>query len=281
MYTLNCKGKLVVLESPIVMGILNMTPDSFYAASRQGIKISMLQQAHMMLEEGATLLDVGGQSTRPGAQFLTPQVEANRVVPAIEALHDRFPEAIISVDTFHSSVATMAVQAGASMVNDVSGGLMDPQMLTTVAALRVPYVCMHMPGTPQTMQQHAHHLAQGNVVETVLDFFIERVAACTAAGIHDVVIDPGFGFGKLPAQNFELLNQLSVFTQTLQKPLLLGVSRKSTIYKTLGITANEALNGTTVLNTVGLLNGANILRVHDVKAAVEAITLVRALAAST
>jgi len=277
MYTLNCKGKLLVLDSPIVMGILNLTPDSFYTASRHQLSDGLLQQAEGMLHEGATLLDVGGQSTRPGAEWLDADAEAVRVLPAIEALHRHFPEALISVDTFHSRVATLAVQAGACLVNDVSGGILDGQMLPAVAALHVPYVCMHMPGTPQTMQSYAQNQSNDNIVQTVLDFFIERTAACRLAGIHDVIIDPGFGFGKTPAQNFTILKQLGVFANILQKPLLLGVSRKSTIYNTLGITANDALNGTTVLNTVGLLNGANILRVHDVKAATEAITLLNAM----
>lgn len=269
MYTINCKGNLFVLDGPIVMGIINVTPDSFYAESRRQSLDAILFEAEKMMVAGATILDIGGQSTRPGAEQLGAEIEASRVVPVVEALHQKFPKAIISVDTYHAAVAKAAVAAGASMVNDVSGGLLDPDMLSTVATLKVPYVCMHMPGTPATMQAHAHY---DDVVKTVLDFFIERLFACNQAGIFDVIFDPGFGFGKTIAQNFELLKNLSAF-QMLERPILLGVSRKSTIYKTLGTTPEEALNGTTVLNTIGLQNGAQILRVHDVKEAVEAIKL--------
>jgi dihydropteroate synthase len=255
------------------MGIINTTPDSFFEGSRQQTVDSVLAQAERMLADGADWFDIGGQSTRPGAALVGATAEMERVIPAIEAIHSHFPDAMISIDTFHSEVAVAAVQAGAGMVNDVSGGHQDLAMLSTVADLKVPYVCMHMKGTPATMQ---HHAVYENVVQEVLDYFIERLSACRSAGIHDVIIDPGFGFAKTITHNFQLLNQLEAF-QVLQVPLLLGVSRKSTIYKTLGVTANEALNGSTVLHTVGLMKGATWLRVHDVKEACEAVTLFQAM----
>jgi dihydropteroate synthase len=216
---------------------------------------------------------LGGQSTRPGAERISAEEELGRVLPAVEAVADRFPEAIISVDTFYSKVAFGAVEAGATMVNDVSGGLLDPEMLSTVAALGVPYVCMHMKGEPQTMQQNPVY---EDVSLEVLDFFIRRIAECRAAGIKDVIADQGFGFGKTIQHNFSLLKKFDVF-KLLGVPILMGISRKSTIYKTLGISAEEALNGTTVLHTIGLQKGANILRVHDVKEAVEAVKLLEAM----
>ena len=273
MFTLNCRGRLFVIHEPVVMGIINITPDSFYAASRRQQPNDVLHQAGKMLAEGAAMLDIGGQSTRPGSVLLSAEAENYRVVPAIAAIAKQFPEAIISVDTFHAAVAKAAVEAGASVINDISGGLMDAEMLTTVANLRVPYICMHMQGTPATMQQNPVY---NNVVQEVLDFFIERIHACKQAGITDVIIDPGFGFGKTIAHNFLLLQQLDVLS-ILEKPMLVGISRKGTIYKTLGTSAEEALNGTTVLNTTGLLNGAHILRVHDVREAAEAVKLVQAM----
>jgi dihydropteroate synthase len=273
MYTLNCKGRLLVMEKPLVMGIINTTPDSFYEGSRFMGETGVLKQAEQMLKAGAAILDIGGQSTRPNSTLVSAEEELQRVVGAIESLHYNFPEAIISIDTWYARVAAEAVAAGASMVNDISAGTSDPLMLSTTGSLQVPYVCMHMKGTPATMQQHATY---ENVTREVLDFFIQKIADCRAAGITDMIIDPGFGFAKTPAHNFTLLKQLAAL-KVLDKPILIGLSRKSTIYKTLGITAAEALNGTTVLNTVGLLNGANILRVHDVKEAKEAVELMSCL----
>jgi dihydropteroate synthase len=275
-YSLNCRGKLVTIAQPVVMGILNVTPDSFFEGSRQPSLDHVLTTAASMLQQGAIILDIGGQSTRPGAADIGGQEEADRVVPAIEAIAAHFPDALLSVDTFRSPVARAAVQAGAHIVNDVSGGSLDADMLTTVGKLQVPYICMHMRGTPATMQQLTQY---DNVVTDVIDFFVERTDACRKAGIKDVIIDPGFGFAKTPAQNFQLLRELQSF-QIFGLPVLLGVSRKSTICKTLNISADEALNGTTVLNTIGLLNGASILRVHDVKEAVEAVKLVAAVNAA-
>ncbi len=273
MFTLNCKGRLLVIEGPIIMGIINATPDSFYAGSRFMEERNILHQAEKMLTEGAAILDIGGQSTRPGSMQLTVEEELKRVIEPIKLLHKNFPEAIVSIDTYQSKVAAEAALAGASIVNDISSGNLDADMLRTIGKLNVPFICMHMLGTPQTMQKNPHY---ENVTKEVLDFFIAKTDECKKAGIHDVIIDPGFGFGKTQKHNFELLKNLSVF-KMLEKPLLLGVSRKSTIYKTLGVTADEALNGTTVLNTIGLLNGANILRVHDVKEAKQTVKLISAM----
>jgi dihydropteroate synthase len=276
MFTLNCKGRLLTIDQPAVMGIINVTPDSFYSGSRRSLTDDVLRQAEKMIKEGAAIIDVGGQTTRPGSEDIGIDGELARVIPAIDAINRNFPDTFISVDTFHSGIALEAVAAGASIVNDISSGTLDDQMINVVATLRVPYIAMHMKGTPATMQQLAHY---ENVTLEVLDFFIKKTEECRVAGINDVIVDPGFGFAKTIAHNFTLLKNLSVF-KILQRPLLVGISRKATIYKTLGITPAEALNGTTVLNTIVLLNGANILRVHDVKEAVEAVELVKSLVVS-
>lgn len=272
MFTLNCKGRLLTIDKPIVMGIINVTPDSFYPDSRKSSVDEALKTAEKMLAEGAAILDVGGQSTRPHSDQITEKEEAERVLPVIEAISKTFPSAFISIDTFYASVVQQSINTGACIVNDISGGLLDENMLQTVGALKVPFVCMHMKGTPATMQQLAHY---ENVIREVLDYFISRTEACRKAGIKDIIIDPGFGFAKTFPHNFQLLKNLEVF-KMLEKPLLAGISRKATIYKTLRIPVEEALNGTTVLNTIALLNGANILRVHDVKQAIEAIELTEA-----
>ena len=269
MFTLNCKGKLLVLDSPVVMGIINATPDSFYKGN---INDDILQLAAKMIADGAAIIDIGGQSTRPGSQRITAEEEIARVVPVIATIHAHFPATIISVDTYSSKVAAAAVKAGASIVNDISAGNMDTAMLAAVAALQVPYICMHMRGTPESMQQEPQY---DDVAQEVLDFFIEKINECKKAGIVDIIIDPGFGFGKTIAHNFSLLKKMEVF-KILNLPVLAGLSRKSTVYKTLHTTADNALNGTTVLNTMSLLNGAIILRVHDVKEAMEAVTLFNA-----
>jgi dihydropteroate synthase len=276
MFTLNCKGRLLEIESPIVMGIINVTPDSFYEGSRNTSVDAALKLAEQMMAEGATILDIGGQSTRPGSRQLSVQQEMDRVLPVIEKLSKQTPHSIISIDTFDSKIAKAAVAAGASIVNDISGGLLDDHMLSTVASLNVPYICMHMKGSPQTMQKLADYK---NVVNQVMEYFVERITACKNAGIKDVIIDPGFGFAKMIQHNFQLLRSLEAFS-IFNKPVLLGVSRKSTIYKTLNTTADEALNGTTVLHTIGLQKGASILRVHDVKPAMECIRLLNAMNAS-
>lgn len=271
MHTLNCKGRLLTITTPIAMAIINTTPDSFYSGSRTP-EDQWLAKAEQMIEEGAVILDLGGQSTRPGSEQVSADEEMKRVIPAIETIHKRFPEQVISVDTFYSAVAREAVAAGASIVNDVSAGSLDEAMFETVAALRVPYVLMHMKGHPKNMQQQPQY---NDVVTEVFDSLNQNIARLTALGVHDVIVDPGFGFGKTIRHNFQLLQSLSFFKH-LQKPLLAGLSRKATVYKTLGISAEEALNGTAVMHTIALLNGANILRVHDVKEAVEAIKLVEA-----
>ncbi|MBV9988624.1 MAG: dihydropteroate synthase [Chitinophagaceae bacterium] len=272
-FSLNCQGKLLVIDKPVVMGIINATPDSFFAGSRHQAIDDALKAATQMLEEGAAILDIGGQSTRPGSRPLPANEEIARVVPLVAAIRLRFPDAVISIDTYHSETAKAAVEAGAAIVNDISGGSFDQQMLSTVAALRVPYVCMHLKGTPETMHQPA---AYGDLVQDVLDYFIQKTEECRQQGIHDLIVDPGFGFSKNIGQNFDLLKRLECLS-VLRKPVLLGISRKSTVYKTLGITAEQALNGTTVLHTAGLLKGAAILRVHDVREAVEAVELTRLL----
>lgn len=272
MFTLNCKGKLLVIEEPIVMGIINTTPDSFYSGSRTSLIDDILFRAEKMIIDGATILDIGGQSTRPKSEQIPADEELKRVLPAIEVIHKNFPEQVISIDTFYSSVAREAIDAGASIINDVSAGTMDHGLLSTVAALNVPYLLMHMLGKPQTMQQNPEYK---NVTLDVFDFLNFKIAELTALGIHDIIVDPGFGFGKTTAHNFQLLRELSFFKQ-LNKPVMVGLSRKASVYKTLGITAEEALNGTAVMHTLALLNGANILRVHDVKEAVQAVKLFEA-----
>jgi len=262
-----------VIDKPLVMGIINATPDSFFDGSRFNGVDEIVTEAERMLNDGADIIDVGGQSTRPGSELIPADEEIERVIPAIKTIANRFPGAIISIDTFYSKVAVAAIGAGATIVNDISAGSMDNKMIETVAELKVPYVLMHMKGTPQTMQQNAVY---ENVTREVLDFFIAKTHELKNAGIVDIIIDPGFGFAKTIGQNFELLKNLSVF-KMLDKAIILGISRKSTIYKTLGVSADEALNGTSVLNTIGLMNGASILRVHDVKEAKEAVKLFSAI----
>jgi len=273
MFTLNCNGRMLVWEKPLIMGIINSTPDSFFQGSRFTGTDAVLAQAEKMLEEGADIIDIGGQSTRPGSTPLTATEELQRVIDSVEALNKRFPEAFISIDTFYALVAKETVAAGACIINDISAGSMDETMISMVASLNVPYVLMHMKGKPDTMQQSAHY---EDVTREVLDFFIHHIPLIRNAGIKDIIVDPGFGFGKTIAHNFELLRNLSAL-KMLDCPILLGLSRKSTIYKTLGTDASQALNGTTVLNTIGIENGANILRVHDVKEARETVTLLSAL----
>jgi dihydropteroate synthase len=268
MYTLNCKGTVLSIDIPIVMGILNITSDSFYAGSRFMQEDLLLKQAEKMLEEGATILDVGGMSTRPGAAIIPEEEEKQRVIPAIQLLHRHFPEALLSVDTYRTGVADEALSSGASIINDVSGAS-DEAMLKLAAREKTPYICMHGKGTAQTMQSLADY---EDVTTEVLDFFIRTVADCRKLGLADIILDPGFGFAKTIEHNFELLRGLEVFGM-LGLPLLVGLSRKATVYRTLGITPEEALNGTTVLHTLALEKGATILRAHDVKEAKESIRL--------
>ncbi|MCD9019561.1 dihydropteroate synthase [Parachryseolinea silvisoli] len=268
--TLHCGGRLIDLQTPRVMGILNVTPDSFFEGSRYSSLDQVQAQAGVMLEAGATFLDIGGYSTRPGAADITVAEEVERVVPAIRAILTAFPGALISVDTFRSEVAAEAVAAGAHLINDVSGGTLDPAMFDTVARLQIPYVLMHMRGTPQTMATQTNYT---DLLKEVLDFLHPALHALRQRGVKDVIIDPGFGFAKTPAQNFELLQHFEHF-RVLGCPMLAGLSRKSMIWRTLEQRPEDALNGTTVLNTIALVKGAGILRVHDVREAVEAVKLV-------
>jgi dihydropteroate synthase len=274
MFTLNCNGRLLTAKQPLIMGIINITPDSFYEGSRCDDADAVFRQTERMLNEGADIIDIGAQSTRPNAALISMEEELSRIAGIVDVVTDKFPEAVFSIDTFYSKVAHLCVSAGAGIINDISGGQMDYQMITTAAHLRVPYVCMHMRGTPQTMQ---HLNEYDDVTKTVIDYFIIKTEECKATGINDVIIDPGFGFSKNITQNFQLLSNLDKL-KMLDRPILVGLSRKSTIYKTLGITAGEALNGTTVMNTVALMKGASILRVHDVKEAKECVILCSHLA---
>ncbi|SDE43227.1 dihydropteroate synthase [Pedobacter soli] len=271
--SLNIKGRLIDLSRPKVMGILNITPDSFYSNSRTKSIDEALAKTAQYLTEGATFIDIGGYSSRPGAKDISEQEEIDRLVPVVASLSEAFPEAIFSIDTFRAKVAEATIQAGAHIVNDIATGDMDELMFETVARLQVPYMIMHMQGTPQNMQQNPVY---ENVTLEVVDYLAKKVAELKALHIHDVIIDPGFGFGKTIAHNYELLNQMEAF-RVFKLPVLVGFSRKGMIYKTLGTTAAEALNGTSVLNTIALQKGAGILRVHDVREAVECVRLVEML----
>jgi dihydropteroate synthase len=272
-YSLNINGRLLDLRTPRVMGILNITPDSFYGGSRFTSDAEIVQQAGKMLEEGASFIDIGGASTRPGAADISPDEEKKRVLPAIKSVKKHFPDAVISCDTFYSSVAEAAVSEGASMINDVSGGERDEKMFEVVAHLKVPYVLMHMRGTPETMKTLNQY---ENLQLEIITWLQAKLKQLHGYGVKDILIDPGFGFAKDIAQNFRLLNELDLF-HVLEQPLLIGLSRKSMVWKTLNITPELALNGTTVLNSFGLMKGASVLRVHDVKEAVEAVKLYGAL----
>ncbi len=255
------------------MGIINVTPDSFYDGGRTTVLRDCIAQAEKMVRHGATFLDIGGYSSRPGAKEVSETEEQARVIPVLEALEREFPTTFLSIDTFRSTTAKHAVDAGASLVNDISGGMLDAEMLTTVAKLKVPYILMHMKGTPETMGSLAEYK---NITKEVLYYFSERIALARKAGINDIIADPGFGFAKTRKHNFEVLKHLELF-KALDVPLLIGISRKSLIYKTLDTTPNEALNGTTVLNSIALQKGASILRVHDVKEAKECVTLLQSV----
>ncbi len=268
---INAGGKLVDLAIPKVMGVLNITPDSFYSGSRYRSEGEILEAAGKMLADGAAILDVGGYSSRPGAPDITAGEESSRVLGAIKVIRNEFRDAIISVDTFRPEVATEAILgAGADMINDISGGDGGEGMFAAVEKLRVPYVMMHMQGTPATMQKNPVY---DDIVADILKYFAERIFRLHSAGVKDIIIDPGFGFGKTAGHNFELMSRLQDFAVS-GLPVMVGVSRKSMIWKTLDVTALEALNGTTVMNTVALLKGADILRVHDVREAVQAVKLV-------
>ena len=269
MMTLNCNGKLIDLTSPKVMGILNVTPNSFYDGGKHVEEKVILTQVEKMLLEGATFIDVGGYSSKPNAEEVSDEQELQRILPVVQNISKEFPNAVISIDTFRSKVAQAAVENGAAIINDISAGNLDAKMMETVAQLQVPYIMMHMKGTPQTMQSLAQY---ENIVKEMLFYFSEKIAHARSFGINDLILDPGFGFAKTVDQNFEVLNKLDLF-QITELPILAGLSRKSMIYKTLDTSAEFALNGTTSLNTISLLKGAKILRVHDVKEALECVQL--------
>ena len=270
MHSINCNGKLIDFVTPKVMGILNSTPDSFFDGGNYKDLDAMLRRVEKMLQEGATFIDIGAYSSKPNAKEVAEIEELNRITPIIMALVKEFPHILISIDTFRSKVAKECVQLGACMINDISAGSLDKNMFATVAELQVPYVLMHMQGTPQTMQTHPTYK---NVVSDILYYFSEKISILHALKVNDIIIDVGFGFGKTLEHNYELLRDLELF-ETFELPLLVGLSRKSMLYKLLETTPQKALNATTVANTIALLNGASILRVHDVKEAVEAIKIV-------
>ncbi len=267
--TINCRGRLLDLSYPIVMGILNLTSDSFFDGGQYSTESAMLRQVEKMLNEGATIIDVGGMSSKPGAILISEEEELKRVLPALNAIHREFPEAVISVDTFRSKVAVESVKAGASIVNDIYAGRFEENMFETIAKLGVPYVIMHMQGEPANMQKAPTY---EDVTKEVLHFFIEKMGQLRALGVKDIIIDPGFGFGKTVEHNYQLLNNLHVFRMT-DLPILVGISRKSMICRVLNVPPAAALNGTTALHMVALQQGARLLRVHDVREAMEAIQI--------
>ncbi|MBS1620641.1 MAG: dihydropteroate synthase [Bacteroidetes bacterium] len=272
MFELNCKGRVLLVDKPLVMGVINVTSDSFYPGSRKTVSKEILKTAEQMLKDGADLLDIGGQSTRPGSDQLPEEEELTRVVEPITEIHKNFPTAFISIDTFYSRVAKESIAAGACMVNDISAGSIDKNLIPVTATLKVPYVLMHMQGIPKSMQKAPYY---ENVVQEVFDFFKRKLKTLKEAGIKDIIIDPGFGFGKTIEHNFELLRSLKAFNE-LNLPLMAGLSRKSFLYKSTGGTPEDALSGTIAMNTIALLNGAHILRVHDVKEARQTVQLFQA-----
>ena len=270
MKTINCKGKLIDISTPKVMGILNITPDSFFDGGKYKKESEIISQVDKMLSEGATFIDVGAYSSRPGATHISETEELNRIIPIVKLLAHHFPNITISIDTFRSKVAKESINSGASIINDISGGKMDEDMFSTVAKLQVPYIMMHMLGTPQNMQQNPSYV---DVTKEVITFFANQLFKLHQLQVNDVIIDVGFGFGKTIEHNYELLKNLQLF-ESLDAPILAGISRKSMLYKPLKTTPNMSLNATTSANTIALLNGANILRVHDVKEAMETIKIV-------
>ncbi len=273
MQRINCNGNLIDITTPKVMGILNITPDSFYDGGKYKDLDAMLHQTEKMLQEGATFIDIGAYSSRPNAEHIDELKELDRILPLLKALFKEFPQILISIDTFRSKVAKECVESGACMINDISGGTMDSAMFMTIAKLQVPYILMHMQGTPQTMQVNPTYK---DVTSDILYYFSKKVSELRALNVNDIILDVGFGFGKTLEHNYELLQKLPLF-KSLELPLLAGLSRKSMLYKLLDTTPEKALNATTAANTIALLNGASILRVHDVKEATEAIKIVEAM----
>lgn len=267
--TINCKGQLIDLSTPKVMGILNITPNSFFDGGKYKNENELLDRVQKMLNEGADFIDVGAYSSKPNAEFVSEEEEISRIIPVVNLLQKHFPEIILSIDTFRAGVAKVCIENGAAIINDISAGKLDDKMLETIAEFQVPYIMMHMKGTPQTMQTFTQY---DDIIKEMLFYFSERIAAARALGINDLIVDPGFGFAKTLEQNYAVMKKMELF-QMLELPLLVGISRKSMIYKTLETNAESALNGTTFLNTIALTKGAKILRVHDVKEAVECVRL--------
>jgi len=273
MKSINCNGTLIDLTSPKVMGILNITPDSFFDGGKYKNETEIISQVEKMLAEGATFIDVGAYSSRPGAKHISEQEELERILPVVKTLVKEFPEILISIDTFRGNIAEKCIESGACIINDISAGSIDPTLFKTIAKLQVPYIIMHMQGTPQNMQANPTYK---NIVTDILNLFSEKIFELRALGVNDIIADVGFGFGKTIEQNYSLLNNLALF-QNLEIPLLTGVSRKSMLYKPLELIPEKALNATTVANTIAVLNGTAILRVHDVKEAVETIKIIELL----
>lgn len=273
MKSINCNGTLIDLTSPKVMGILNITPDSFFDGGNYQHETAIFSQVEKMLVEGATFIDIGAYSSRPGAKHISEQEELERILPVVKMLVKEFPEILISIDTFRSNIVEKCIENGACIVNDISAGSMDPTLFKTIVKLQVPYIIMHMQGTPQNMQTNPTYK---NVITDILYYFSEKIYELRALGVNDIIADVGFGFGKTTEQNYTLLKNLDLF-KNLEIPTLAGLSRKSMLYKPLNITAKEALNATTAANTIALLKGTTILRVHDVKEAVETIKIVNLL----
>lgn len=267
--TINCNGNLIDLSTPKVMGILNITPNSFYDGGKYNEESEILLQAKKMISEGATFIDIGAYSSKPKAEYVSEEKELKRIVPIVSLIQKYFPKTVISIDTFRSEVARICIENGASIINDISAGSVDQKMMETIAKYNVPYVMMHKRGTPETMQTMTNY---ENIVKEMLFYFSEKVATARSFGINDMIIDPGFGFAKTVDQNYEVLQKLELF-EILELPLLVGVSRKSMIYNVFKCTPEEALNGTTIINTIALTKGAKILRIHDVKEAMECVTL--------
>jgi dihydropteroate synthase len=266
---INCKGQIIDLSTPKIMGILNITPNSFYDGGKYSLENNAISQVEKMLIEGATFVDIGAYSSKPNAEFVSEEEELNRIIPVVKAILKEFPETLLSVDTFRSSIAQECIDNGAALINDISAGNLDEKMIEVIASNNVPYIMMHLRGTPQTMQSQTNY---DNIIKEIITYFSDKINKARSFGINDLIIDPGFGFAKTTNQNYEILSNLELF-KILELPLLTGVSRKSIIYKTLDISPDEALNGTTVLNTIAITKGATILRVHDVKEAMECVKL--------
>ena len=267
--TINCKGQIIDLSTPKIMGILNITPNSFYDGGKYSLENNAIAQVEKMLKEGATFIDIGAYSSKPNAEFVSEEEELNRIIPVVKTLIKEFPDSLLSIDTFRSTVAQECINNGAALINDISAGSLDEKMMEVIASNNVPYIMMHLRGTPQTMQDQTNY---EHLINEILTYFSDKVNKARSLGINDLIIDPGFGFAKTTDQNYEILSNLELF-KMLELPILAGVSRKSMIYKTLDTSPEEALNGTTVLNTIAITKGATIIRVHDVKEAMECVKL--------